>query len=109
MLWVLELNFEVVSFIGWGMKDKEADTMLLHLLLLLSLLSSFIENGSAGMTSAFIRSEWPSVDIPLDNKAFEVPKGHNSPQQVSLWLLIVGQFCTFTKPYAMHISMNFDY
>ncbi|XP_044472246.1 bifunctional purple acid phosphatase 26-like [Mangifera indica] len=40
--------------------------------------------GSAGITSTFIRSEWPSIDIPLDNEAFAVPKGHNAPQQVHI-------------------------
>ncbi|KAJ6993480.1 hypothetical protein NC653_016574 [Populus alba x Populus x berolinensis] len=33
--------------------------------------------------SAFIRSEWPSIDIPLDNEVFAIPKDHNAPQQVS--------------------------
>uniref|UniRef100_A0A2P2NZX5 Bifunctional purple acid phosphatase 26-like n=1 Tax=Rhizophora mucronata TaxID=61149 RepID=A0A2P2NZX5_RHIMU len=37
-----------------------------------------------GITSTFIRSEWPSVDIPLDNEVFAVPKGHNAPQQVHI-------------------------
>ncbi|KAJ6867366.1 hypothetical protein NC652_038551 [Populus alba x Populus x berolinensis] len=32
--------------------------------------------------SAFIRSEWPSIDIPLDNEVFAVPKDHNAPQQI---------------------------
>ncbi|XP_068636632.1 phosphoenolpyruvate phosphatase-like isoform X2 [Aristolochia californica] len=39
---------------------------------------------NAGITSSFIRSEWPSVDIPLDNEVFAVPKGYNAPQQVSI-------------------------
>lgn len=38
----------------------------------------------AGLTSAFVRSEWPSIDIPLDNEAFVVPKGYNAPQQVRI-------------------------
>ncbi|XP_030544519.2 bifunctional purple acid phosphatase 26-like [Rhodamnia argentea] len=37
-----------------------------------------------GITSTFIRSEWPSVDIPFDNEAFAVPKGDNAPQQVHI-------------------------
>lgn len=41
-----------------------------------------VKCGSAGITSTFIRSEWPSIDIPLDNEAFAVPEGHNAPQQV---------------------------
>ncbi|KAB1208964.1 Bifunctional purple acid phosphatase 26 [Morella rubra] len=40
--------------------------------------------GNAGITSTFIRSEWPSVDIPSDNEAFAVPKGYNAPQQVHI-------------------------
>ncbi|KAL0345359.1 UNVERIFIED_CONTAM: Bifunctional purple acid phosphatase 26 [Sesamum radiatum] len=38
----------------------------------------------AGVTSSFIRNEWPSVDIPLDNEVFAVPKGYNAPQQVHI-------------------------
>lgn len=63
-------------------KIKEA--MLVRLLLLSSLLLTSISRGSAGVTSTFIRNEWPSVDIPLDNEAFAVPEGYNAPQQVSL-------------------------
>mgnify|MGYP001599465458 CR=1 len=51
--------------------------------LLFSILLSFVHNGIAGLTSSFIRSEWPSTDIPLDNEAFALPKGYNAPQQVS--------------------------
>ncbi|XP_011626417.1 bifunctional purple acid phosphatase 26 [Amborella trichopoda] len=40
--------------------------------------------GSAGTTSSFVRSEWPSVDIPLDNEAFAIPKGYNAPEQVHI-------------------------
>lgn len=58
--------------------------MLVELLLLTSVLLSSISSGSAGVTSAFIRNEWPAVDIPLDNEVFAVPKGYNAPQQVSL-------------------------
>ncbi|KAL9251534.1 Bifunctional purple acid phosphatase 26-like protein [Drosera capensis] len=46
------------------------------------MLSSWV--GDAGLTSTFIRSEFPSADIPLDNEAFAVPKGHNMPQQVHI-------------------------
>ncbi|XP_039132006.1 LOW QUALITY PROTEIN: phosphoenolpyruvate phosphatase-like [Dioscorea cayenensis subsp. rotundata] len=35
-------------------------------------------------TSSFARSEYPSVDIPLDNEVFAVPKGYNAPQQVHI-------------------------
>lgn len=33
-------------------------------------------------TSSFVRSEWPSTDIPLDSEVFAVPKGYNAPEQV---------------------------
>lgn len=45
---------------------------------------SYVENTFGGITSTFIRSQWPSVDIPLDNEVFAVPKGHNAPQQVHI-------------------------
>lgn len=57
---------------------------LLQLLLSCYIFLSLVVNGNAGVTSTFIRSEWPSVDIPLDNEVFAVPKGYNAPQQVSL-------------------------
>ncbi|KAF6158100.1 hypothetical protein GIB67_014894 [Kingdonia uniflora] len=54
-------------------------------IVLIALVSfSFVNCGSAGITSSFMRSEWPSIDIPLDNKVFEVPKGYNAPQQVHI-------------------------
>ncbi|WJX72597.1 hypothetical protein P8452_56459 [Trifolium repens] len=44
-----------------------------------------VENvyGYAGITSSFVRSEFPSVDIPLNHEVFVVPKGHNAPQQLA--------------------------
>ena len=45
-----------------------------------------VENGNARITSAFVRSEFPSVDIPIDHEVFAVPKGYNAPQQVSIQL-----------------------
>ncbi|KAF9617087.1 hypothetical protein IFM89_033192 [Coptis chinensis] len=62
------------------------EIMITHALLFKFLAVSFfflsvVSYGSAGITSTFIRSEWPSTDIPLDNEAFVVPKGHNAPQQ----------------------------
>ncbi|KAM7511577.1 hypothetical protein LguiB_010452 [Lonicera macranthoides] len=66
------------------LKDKEVVSMLLQLLLVSFVFLGFVDNGSAGVTSTFIRSEWPSVDIPLDDKAFAIPKGHNAPQQVHI-------------------------
>ncbi|KAI3803056.1 hypothetical protein L1987_31204 [Smallanthus sonchifolius] len=47
-------------------------------------LFNFLDNVNAGVTSSFIRSEWPSVDIPLDNEAFAVPSGYNAPEQVHI-------------------------
>ncbi|KAL5812501.1 hypothetical protein ACOSQ3_027451 [Xanthoceras sorbifolium] len=40
--------------------------------------------GTVRITSNFVRSEWSSVDIPLDNQVFAVPKGHHAPQQVRI-------------------------
>lgn len=50
---------------------------------------SFGTSGSAGKTSSFVRSQWPSVDIPLDNQVFEVPKARNAPQQVCLFASLI--------------------
>ncbi|KAI9192554.1 hypothetical protein LWI28_024640 [Acer negundo] len=57
---------------------------LLQLISTSFLLLSYVNNGFAGITSTFVRSEWPSIDIPIDNEAFVVPKGHNAPQQVHI-------------------------
>lgn len=59
-------------------------SLLLQLALTSFVFLSFVNTGNAGITSTFIRSEWPSVDIPLDNEAFVVPKGYNAPQQVRI-------------------------
>lgn len=56
---------------------------LFNFVLATFLFLSAIKDGNAGITSSFVRSEWPSVDIPLDNEVFAVPKGQNAPQQVS--------------------------
>lgn len=56
---------------------------LFNFVLATFLFLSAIKGGNAGITSSFVRSEWPSVDIPLDNEVFAVPKGQNAPQQVS--------------------------
>ncbi|KAH7546308.1 bifunctional purple acid phosphatase 26 [Ziziphus jujuba] len=58
--------------------------MLLGLIITLFVSVSFLNKGNAGITSTFVRSEWPSTDIPIDNEAFAVPKGHNAPQQVHI-------------------------
>ncbi|KAJ4845053.1 Bifunctional purple acid phosphatase 26 [Turnera subulata] len=57
---------------------------LLGSFLAVFVLLGIVNNGDAGITSSFIRSEWPAVDIPLDNEVFAVPKGHNAPQQVHI-------------------------
>ncbi|XP_041999095.1 bifunctional purple acid phosphatase 26-like isoform X1 [Salvia splendens] len=75
---LLQLNFLVdVWFSG-------KELMKIKLLLFSSLLLTSISSGCAGLTSAFIRNEWPSVDIPLNNEVFAVPKGYNAPHQVHI-------------------------
>ena len=69
-------------------KVVETQSMLLQLILVFVIFLGFVKNGNAGITSAFIRSEWPSIDIPLDNEVFAVPKGYNAPQQVSNWNIL---------------------
>ena len=56
--------------------------MLLRVIAMSFVVLSILSSGDAGITSTFIRSEWPATDIPLDNEAFAVPNGHNAPQQV---------------------------
>lgn len=46
-------------------------------------LLSFLNNVYSGITSSFIRSEYPAVDMPLDNEVFAIPDGYNAPQQVT--------------------------
>ncbi|XP_059461223.1 bifunctional purple acid phosphatase 26-like isoform X2 [Corylus avellana] len=58
--------------------------LLYHPVPLIFIILSSVGHGNAGITSTFIRSEWPSVDIPLDHEAFAIPKGHNAPQQVHI-------------------------
>ena len=58
--------------------------MIPRLLLISYVLFSFLNNVHAGVTSSFIRSEWPAVDMPLTDEVFAVPSGYNAPQQVSL-------------------------
>ncbi|XP_022886207.1 bifunctional purple acid phosphatase 26-like isoform X2 [Olea europaea var. sylvestris] len=66
------------------LKNKGKELFFAQSLLLSSILLSCINHAHAGVTSAFVRLEWPSVDIPLDNEAFAVPKGYNAPQQVHI-------------------------
>jgi len=58
--------------------------MLLKFVLASFVLLSSIRDGSAGMTSSFVRTKWPSEDMPVDHEVFAIPKGYNAPQQVSL-------------------------
>ncbi|KAL9660648.1 hypothetical protein QQ045_025465 [Rhodiola kirilowii] len=61
-------------------RQQSLNVVVLTIFILLACAS----NGDAGVTSAFIRSEYPSVDIPLDDEVFKVPKGYNAPQQVRI-------------------------
>jgi hypothetical protein len=83
-------NYWIV--IGWLINNHakvvETQSMLLQLILVFVIFLGFLENGNAGITSAFMQSEWPSIDIPLDNEVFAVPKGHNASQQVSSWNIL---------------------
>ncbi|KAM0017936.1 putative phosphoric monoester hydrolase [Helianthus debilis subsp. tardiflorus] len=47
-------------------------------------LFSLIDNVYSGITSSFIRSEFPAVDMPLDHEVFAIPSGYNAPQQVHI-------------------------
>ncbi|XP_057967627.1 bifunctional purple acid phosphatase 26-like [Malania oleifera] len=57
---------------------------LLQLLFTSFVLLSCVKYGYGGITSTYIRSQWPSTDIPLDHEIFAVPKGYNAPQQVHI-------------------------
>lgn len=73
-----------------------------HFLIILFIIVTTVRSGSARITSTFTRSEWPSTDIPLDNEAFAIPKGHNAPQQVSSIFVIV----LFQAKIHMHTGIN---
>ncbi|KMZ73447.1 Purple acid phosphatase [Zostera marina] len=62
------------------------DLWVLHMQLMFIVLSILYCAGfaSPGITSSFVRSQWPSVDIPLDNEVFAIPKCYNAPQQVHI-------------------------
>lgn len=57
---------------------------LFRFVIILVLVLSYVENGNAGLTSTFVRTQWPATDIPLDNEVFAIPKGYNAPQQVHI-------------------------
>ncbi|XP_019703961.1 phosphoenolpyruvate phosphatase isoform X1 [Elaeis guineensis] len=63
-------------------KSMELQSLLFISLSLILLCS--VDHVICGRTSTFIRSEWPSTDIPLDNEVFAIPKGYNAPQQVHI-------------------------
>ncbi|KAJ3708086.1 hypothetical protein LUZ61_011791 [Rhynchospora tenuis] len=56
----------------------------LLLLIFPLILNYLVEIALGGKTSSFVRSQWPSTDIPLDNQAFVEPDGYNAPQQVHI-------------------------
>ncbi|KAJ0030153.1 hypothetical protein Pint_12437 [Pistacia integerrima] len=56
----------------------------LLLFVLLFIIISSVEHGSARVTSSFVRNEWPAVDMPLDYEVFAIPEGYNAPQQVRI-------------------------
>ncbi|KAJ0488170.1 putative Acid phosphatase [Helianthus annuus] len=65
-------------------KDKKMGPTIPQLVAIGYVLFIFVNNVYAGVTSSFIRSEWPSVDIPLDNEVFAAPDGYNAPEQVHI-------------------------
>lgn len=48
------------------------------------LILSVLELCSCGVTSAYVRNDDLSLDMPLDSDVFRVPPGYNAPQQVCL-------------------------
>lgn len=58
--------------------------VLYHLVPLIAIILCSGGQGNARITSTYVRSEWPSADIPLNHEAFEIPEGHNAPQQVHI-------------------------
>jgi len=65
------------------MMESRRVLLLAIQLLFIALLGS-VGKVDAGVTSEFVRSEFPSTDIPLEHEAFAVPDGHNAPQQVRI-------------------------
>jgi acid phosphatase type 7 len=57
---------------GWG-----------FLLLSLHVFSCLVSGVASGRTSPYVRTEFPSTDIPLESEWFAIPKGYNAPQQVN--------------------------
>ncbi|GMH30683.1 hypothetical protein Nepgr_032526 [Nepenthes gracilis] len=65
-------------------ESKRILLLAIQLLFASHVFLSIVREGNAGITSVFIRSEWPSTDIPLDHEVFAIPEGHNAPQQVHI-------------------------
>ncbi|XP_051126994.1 bifunctional purple acid phosphatase 26-like isoform X2 [Andrographis paniculata] len=63
---------------------SEGPRLLLLLLLPCIIILSIVRKANAGVTSSYIRHEWPSVDIPFDSPIFAAPRGYNAPQQVHI-------------------------
>jgi len=61
------------SMRGWGL-----------LVLSLHVLSCLVSGVASGRTSSYVRTEFPSTDIPLESEWFAIPKGYNAPQQVHI-------------------------
>lgn len=59
-------------------------SMVMLVQLILIVLSGSVKSGNAGITSSYVRSAFPSTDIPLDNPVFNPPPGYNAPQQVHI-------------------------
>ena len=57
---------------GWGL-----------LVLSLHVISCLVSGVASGRTSSYVRTEFPSTDIPLESEWFTIPKGYNAPQQVN--------------------------
>lgn len=71
------------------MGNLKLQSLFLQLAFAFCVFISSLSFGDAGITSTFIRSEWPSIDIPLDHEVFAVPQGYNAPQQVKLLILFI--------------------
>ncbi|ONK78934.1 uncharacterized protein A4U43_C01F1150 [Asparagus officinalis] len=65
---------------------------------------------SSGVTSSYVRSEFPAVDIPIDSKEFAVPKDQNAPQQLHITQgdyngkAVILSWVTFTNPGTNEVS-----
>ncbi|KAF2287245.1 hypothetical protein GH714_039435 [Hevea brasiliensis] len=59
---------------------------LFQFLLVVVLVWNSLENGSAGITSTFIRSEWPSTDIPLDNQVHITQGDYDGKAVIISWV-----------------------